>query len=133
MTRLPPQPRIEWRADAPFSLDLEDVYFSGDGLSEKRAVFLDGCHLPGAWAGRERFCIGELGFGAGLNFLAAWDLWRRRRPSPHARLDFVSFEGALLSAADAARIPGAWPELGGLSSILTSRWPIRARGVQRIA
>jgi tRNA 5-methylaminomethyl-2-thiouridine biosynthesis bifunctional protein len=133
MTRLPPRPVLDWPDPmTPRSADADDVYFSGDGLGEKRAVFLDGCGLPDGWAGREQFAIGELGFGAGLAFLAAWDLWRRRRPSPTARLHFLSFELALISAGDAARIHAAWPELADLSARLTGCWPDRARGVQRI-
>jgi tRNA 5-methylaminomethyl-2-thiouridine biosynthesis bifunctional protein len=96
-------------------------------------VFLTGCGLPERWAGREHFTIGELGFGTGLNFLAAMELWRAHRPSQQARLDFLSFEGALMSAGDAARVHARWPEIAGLSSELISRWPVRARGIQRIA
>jgi tRNA 5-methylaminomethyl-2-thiouridine biosynthesis bifunctional protein len=133
MPRLPPRPQITFTPEgAPFSEDLGDVYFSGDGLEEKRAVFLAGCGMPEAWANRDHFAIGELGFGTGLNFLIACDLWRRHRPSPKARLSYLSFEGALLSAADAARIHALWPDLAGLSSDLICRWPTRARGVQRI-
>ena len=133
MARLPPLPQLDWSDDAPFSREKDDVYFSGDGLSEKRHVFLTGCGLPERWAGRERFTIGELGFGTGLNFLAAMELWRKHRPSPGARLDFLSFEGALMSAEDAGRVHARWPEMAGFSSELVSRWPVRARGVQRIA
>lgn len=132
MSRLPPLPHLDWKDGAPRSRDRDDVYFSGEGLSEKRAVFLGGCGLPEAWAGRERFTVSELGFGTGLNFLALWDLWRRSRPSPGARLDVLSFEGMLIGPADAARIHQAWPELGELSRELIARWPVRARGVQRI-
>lgn len=134
MTRLPHRPALDWPDPAtPRSADSDDVYFSGDGLAEKRAVFLDGCGLPAAWAERESFTIGELGFGTGLACLAAWDLWRRRRPSASARLHLLSFEGAPISAADAARVHAAWPELADLSRRLVACWPDRARGVQRIA
>ncbi len=136
MPRLPPLPDLDWpdsqHTAAPFARDHGDVYFSGEGLSEKRAVFLTGCGLPEAWGDREQFCVGELGFGTGLNLLALWDLWRRHRPSPTARLDYLSFEGALIQKADAARIHAAWPELGDLSQQLLDRWPDRARGFQRI-
>jgi tRNA 5-methylaminomethyl-2-thiouridine biosynthesis bifunctional protein len=137
MARLPPLPQLDWpdpdHADAPHATDLGDVYFSGDGLSEKRVVFLAGCGLPEAFAGRDLFVIGELGFGTGLTFLAAWDLWRRFRPHPDARLVFVSCEAAPMSAADAARAHRLWPELADLSAQLLQRWPVRAAGVQRIA
>lgn len=132
--RLPPLPALSWTTDedAPHSDDVGDVYFSGDGLAEKRAVFLTGCELPETWAGRGLFVVGELGFGAGINLLALWDLWRRNRPHPHARLHMISVEGALMPAADAARVHARWPDLSGLSAGLIMRWPHRARGLQRI-
>jgi tRNA 5-methylaminomethyl-2-thiouridine biosynthesis bifunctional protein len=135
MSRLPPLPDLDWSGPAPRSHQRDDVYFSADGLAEKRHVFLAGCGLPEGWSGRERFSVGELGFGSGLSFLALWDLWRRRRPSVSARLDFLSFEGAPISVKDAARIHilAAWPELADLSKLLLARWPQRARGVQRLA
>lgn len=136
MPRLPPLPDLDWpdsqNSAAPFARDIGDVYFSGEGLSEKRAVFLGGCGLPEGWSGRESFTIGELGFGTGLNLLALWDLWRQHRPSPTARLNCLSFEGMLIGRDDAARIHAAWPELGDLSRQLLARWPNRARGIQRI-
>jgi tRNA 5-methylaminomethyl-2-thiouridine biosynthesis bifunctional protein len=133
MPRLPPLPDLDFAELAPHSRDHGDVYFSGDGLSEKREVFLRGCGLPEGWAGRELFVVGELGFGTGLNLLALWELWRRRRPSPTARLHLASFEGALIPREHAARIHAAWPELAELSAILRAHWPDRAYGMQRIA
>lgn len=132
MPRLPPLPDLEFTEAAPFARGHGDVYFSGEGLGEKRAVFLAGCGLPEAWAGREHFVVGELGFGTGLNLLALWELWRRRRPGATARLDVISFEGLLMPRAAAERIHAAWPELAELSAKLRERWPERARGVQRI-
>ena len=108
------------------------MYFSGEGLAEKRAVFLVGCGLPESWAGREHFVVGELGFGTGLNLLALWELWRAHRPSATARLDVMSFEGLLMPREAAARVHAAWPELAELSARLRDKWPERARGVQRI-
>ncbi|MEQ1781765.1 MAG: tRNA (5-methylaminomethyl-2-thiouridine)(34)-methyltransferase MnmD [Hyphomonadaceae bacterium] len=137
MPRLPPLPDLEFHAleeggVAPFARGHGDVYFSGEGLSEKRLVFLTGCGLPEGWAGREQFTVGELGFGTGLNLLALWELWRRHRPSPAARLDVMSFEGLLMPRDAAERAHAAWPELAGLSFELREKWPARARGVQRI-
>lgn len=133
MPRLPPRPNLSWTdAGAPHADDFADIYFSGDGLSETRAVFLDGCNLPAAWTGRDSFTVGELGFGSGLNLLALWRLWRDYRPSPHARLHFLTFEGFPMAPGDAARIHAAHPDLAELSRELLARWPARARGVQRI-
>ncbi|MEO1101471.1 MAG: FAD-dependent 5-carboxymethylaminomethyl-2-thiouridine(34) oxidoreductase MnmC, partial [Pseudomonadota bacterium] len=123
-----------WREDGtPVARRHDDVYFSADdGLAETRAVFLDGCGLPDAWAGRESFTVAELGFGTGLNFLALWDLWKRHRPDRAARLHVVSFEGFPLTQEQAARALSRWPELGALAEQLLEKWPDRARGVRRL-
>jgi len=132
--RLPPLPDLEWKPDGtPVATAMDDVYFSvEDGLEETRAVFLAGCDLPDRWQGRAQFTVAELGFGTGLNLLALWQMWKAHRPSPAARLDFVSFEGFPLAQDAAARALARWPELSDLAAILLARWPVRARGVQHI-
>ncbi|MFM8375623.1 MAG: tRNA (5-methylaminomethyl-2-thiouridine)(34)-methyltransferase MnmD, partial [Phenylobacterium sp.] len=124
---------IEWTEDGrPRSALYGDAYFGADdGLAESRAVFLGGCGLPGAWAGRRRFTVGELGFGTGLNILALLDLWRREGPAG-GRLHVFSIEAHLMSREDAARALAAWPELAPLAEILISRWPEARRGYHRI-
>ena len=124
---------IDWTDDgAPHSRLFNDVYFSEvDGLAEAQAVFLQGCGLPGAWAGRQAFTVGELGFGTGLNILALLDLWRRTR-NRGARLNLFSIEAHPLTAEEAKRALAAWPELGDLAALLLERWPRRARGFHRI-
>ena len=94
---------LDWTEDGPRSPRFGDVYFSRvDGLAESRHVFLAGCGLPEAWAGRRRFTVAELGFGTGLNLLALIELWRRTRESG-ARLHIFSVEAFPIAAADAAR------------------------------
>ena len=133
MTRLPPRPKLSWKEDGtPADDGVGDVYFSRhDGLEETRAVFLQGCGLPERWLARPNFTVAELGFGTGLNFLAAWQLWQQTR-NPHQWLHFVSFEGFPLDAEDARRALAAWPELRAFSDKLIDAWPERACGVQRI-
>lgn len=134
MTRLLTHPEIEWRDDGtPVAAAFGDVYFSvEDGLAETRAVFLRGCGLPEAWAGRRAFTVAETGFGTGLNFLALWQLWRTHRPGPDAQLSFVSFEAFPLKAEDAARAFATWPELRPLADQLLARWPGPVKGVRQI-
>jgi tRNA 5-methylaminomethyl-2-thiouridine biosynthesis bifunctional protein len=124
---------LTWTEDGqPRSRLYGDVYFSAeDGLAESRAVFLQGCGMPEAWGGRERFVVGELGFGSGLNILALMDLWRRTTPQS-ARLHVFSIEAHPISAQEAARALAHWPELSELSALLTSRWPGSATGFHRI-
>lgn len=124
---------LDWSPEGhPRSRLYGDVYFSAeDGLSESRAVFLQGCGLPEAWAGRDRFTVGELGFGTGLNILALLELWRRTAPAD-AHLHIFSIEAHPLDAAAAARALAAWPELADLTELLIARWPGRAGGVHRV-
>ena len=133
MTRLPPRPDLDWTDDgAPRSRTNDDVYFSrAGGLEETRTVFLGGCGLPERWRERARFAIGELGFGTGLNALATWEMWRRTR-TPGAVLHYVSIEGFPLTRDEAARVHEAFPDIADLSARLLVRWPVRARGAQRI-
>ena len=126
-------PRLTWSEDgAPRSGRFGDVYFSADdGLAESRAVFLAGCGLPDAWAGRRQFTVAELGFGTGLNILALLDLWRRERPAG-GRLNVFTLEGFPLSRDEAARALAAWPELAEIAALLLARWPRQTPGFHRI-
>lgn len=127
-------PELSWTPEgAPRSGRFDDIYFSREGgLDETRAVFLDGCGLPEAWAGRRGFTVAELGFGTGLNILALIQLWRAHRP-PGARLNIFSVEGYPLARDEAARALAAWPELADLSRTLIDAWPRRAPGFHRLA
>ncbi len=130
--RLPPRPELVWREGAPVSCAYDDIYYARTGgFAESEAVFLSGCGLPAAWADARRFTILELGFGAGLNALAVWRAWAATRPAG-ALLQFVSIEAALMDAGQAARAHDAFPELNAWSRRLLARWPVRARGAQRL-
>lgn len=133
MARMPPFADLTWTPEgAPRAEAFDDVYFSrAGGLAETDAVFLAGCGLPEAWRGRARFTILELGFGAGLNVLAAWRAWRIAR-APGAVLHVVSIESAPLRVDDAARAHAAFPEIADLAARLRGVWPVRAWGPQRI-
>ncbi|MFC5373061.1 tRNA (5-methylaminomethyl-2-thiouridine)(34)-methyltransferase MnmD [Brevundimonas faecalis] len=127
-------PQLLWAEDgSPRSGRFGDVYFSkDDGLAETRAVFLEGCGLPQAWAGRSAFAVAELGFGTGLNIVALLDLWRRARPSDQARLSVFTVEGFPLTRDEAARALAAWPELAETAAALLDAWPAGTPGFHRI-
>ena len=133
MPRLPPSPRLEWdESGAPRALEFGDVYFSdAGGLAESEHVFLQGTGLPDAWRGRDRFAICELGFGSGLNVLAAWRAWKATR-FPHATLHISSIEAFPLAEDDAARALARFPDVADLAEALLARWPVRAYAPQRM-
>ncbi|MBC7282809.1 tRNA (5-methylaminomethyl-2-thiouridine)(34)-methyltransferase MnmD [Hoeflea sp.] len=117
-------PRLSWHeGDMPYSEEFGDFYYSrADGRAECRHVFLDGNGLPGRFAGRPRFIIGELGFGTGLNFLETWSAWNASA-AKGASLDFHSFELHPLERDNMTRALSAWPDLAEKSSTLAAAWP----------
>jgi tRNA 5-methylaminomethyl-2-thiouridine biosynthesis bifunctional protein len=126
--------KLEWHDGQPFSAQFGDVYFSREsGIEETRHIFLQHNHLQKRWrilCGR-LFTIGETGFGTGLSFLCAWQLWRECASSD-ARLHFVSTEKYLLSRNDMAQALALWPELAELSVQLLDQYRWLAPGWQRM-
>jgi tRNA U34 5-methylaminomethyl-2-thiouridine-forming methyltransferase MnmC len=107
---------LEWQENGvPVSTRFADPYFSAnDGLAESQHVFLGGNNLPARFC--EGFHIAELGFGSGLNLLAAWKAWEDagfRSP-----LRFTSFEAYPMDPEQMARALANWPELGVYSERL---------------
>lgn len=96
-------------------------------------MFLAGCGLPQAWAGRRHFTVAELGFGTGLNMLALLDLWASHRPAG-GHLHLFSVEAFPLPLAVVAAAHQAIDGLNrSLSAHLLAHWPQGARGLHRIA
>ena len=116
----------------PRNTRFDDKYFStDDGLDEVRYLFITNNGLPERWRGRQRFTIGETGFGTGLNFLATWALWRERA-EPGATLHFISVERYPLSRDDLERAHRRWPELEPSASELRKQWPALTPGEHRL-
>ena len=121
--------QTDWDADAPRSVFFNDVYFTGDGLEETAHVFLRGNDLADRFQRGGRFSIGELGFGTGLNMLAAWKLWRQTTKPENATLSLLSVEAFPLNAEDLARVHKTWPDLSNLSARLRTLLPPPVRGL----
>lgn len=119
---------LNWDAEGqPVSSVFGDVYFSkANGLEETRHVFLQHNQLPERWAAladTNHFTIAETGFGSGLNFLAAWELWLKTA-SESAQLHFVSVEKFPLNKTDLSRALALWPELHQFAEQLIAAYPV---------
>ena len=128
---------IEWRDGVPVSRQFDDVYYSRDnGLEETGYVFLQHNRLAERWAALDsdggHFSIGETGFGSGLNFLAAADLWLRTAPG-NWQLHFVSAELFPMSNQDLHNALACWPELKTLADQLCAQYPATVPGVHRLS
>jgi tRNA 5-methylaminomethyl-2-thiouridine biosynthesis bifunctional protein len=123
--------RIDWDETAPRSRDYGDIYFSTAGaIDETHHVFLQGNDLPQRWQACPRFCIGETGFGTGLNFLCTLNEWLQSAP-PGARLDYLSVEKHPLTRTDLQRALSAWPTLKALATELLEHYPPLAHGMHQ--
>ena len=101
-------PEIDWRGDVPVARRFDDPYFSlEDGLAETRYVFLSGNDLPARF--RPGFHIAELGFGTGLNALAAYSLWIEA--GLEGPLRFTSFEAFPMPIDAMERAVSVYPEM----------------------
>lgn len=121
--------QLEWRDGQPWASAFDDIYYSRDGRSETDYVFLQQNRLEQRWSewhsGGDCFVIAETGFGSGLNFLLAAQLFLARAPSS-ARLQFVSTELHPMRAADLRRATAFWQAGAGehwLAEQLLANYP----------
>ena len=132
-------PQIRWNeANLPVSIQFDDVFFSdANALAESTHVFIHGNSLPARWQRVAEtggcFCIAELGFGTGLNFLNAWHHWEKlpnRHPSQQS-LHYIGLEQFPLCATDIAKIHKLWPVLGPYSTALLRIYDDKSAGWHR--
>lgn len=128
--------QIDWDEQGnPRSRVFSDVYFSTEsGLAETRHVFLVQNDLRArfsAMSAEDRMVIGETGFGTGLNFLCAWQLFEECAPAG-ARLHFVSVEKFPLSRDDLQRALALWPELAVFAGQMLEQYVAIHEGFQRL-
>lgn len=133
---------LEWRDGLPYSTRFNDIYFSVSpenpqhGLAETRHVFLQHNQLAERWQALpadlpSHFTIVETGFGSGLNFLAALDLWRQTAPAS-AHLHFVSVEIAPFSLQELQRAHAHFPELAEASHALCQQYRLLQPGINHL-
>ncbi len=111
---------LTWRdGQVPVSTRFDDPYFSlENGLAETGYVFLDGNGLPERF--QDGFHIAELGFGTGLNLLAALHLWRETGQT--GKLHFTSFEAYPMEADAMLKAQAAFTDLTKISDELAPYW-----------
>lgn len=136
---------IEWRDNIPFCSEFDDVYYRSEqpfteyGLKETEYLFLQQNQLRERWenlsaqqdSSHSVFVIGETGFGTGLNFLSACDLWLKTAPK-HWRLQFISTEIRPISLSDIQEIHQGWSVFSELSKQLLDQYPILTPGVHLV-
>ncbi len=132
----PSDAQLDWQDGQPVSRRFGDVYFSRtSGIQETRHVFLRQNRLAERFAAlppEGRFTIGETGFGTGLSFVCAWQLFEQTALAS-ARLRFVSTERYPLSTDDLAASLALWPELAGYARELITQYGPMPTGWHRLS
>lgn len=131
-----PHAQLDWDDQGrPRSRVFDDVYFSDQsGLDETRYVFIEQNRLSERFAAleaNEKLVIGETGFGTGLNFLCAWQLFEQQAVAG-ARLHFISVEKYPLSPPDLQRALALWPQLKAFADQLLAQYVAIHPGFQRL-
>jgi tRNA 5-methylaminomethyl-2-thiouridine biosynthesis bifunctional protein len=134
------QSSLEWRNGQPYSTLYGDVYFSTDadnprqGIEETQYVFLNHNQLHERWLSlsSSTFVIAETGFGTGLNFLSASQLWLNTAPQ-HARLHFISVEKHPLNRGQLLQANTLWPEFKTISDALIEQYTTLTEGFHRFS
>ena len=112
--------KVRWEHGVPISEWYDDPYYSREnGLAESRHVFLSGNDLPDRFPNAPSFAIAELGFGTGLNMIAALDLWRK---CGTGRLTYTAFEAAPMQPAQMVKAASKWPEISDLAAEVATAW-----------
>ncbi len=121
----------------PISEQFDDIYFSPtEGIAEARYVFIQHNHLYERWKKLNPdspgdFIIAETGFGTGLNFLIAWQLWQQLAPE-NWRLHYISVELYPLSRTDLVQSLAPWSELKTQATELVKNYPALTPGAHTI-
>ena len=116
------RPPLRWHPHGVERVGYGDYYRKrADAEAQAKEVFLAGCALPAAWAGRQRYALIELGFGFGSNFLGTLAEWLAD-PKRCDRMDYCAVEGTPVALADLRRYhhDGSNPEL---LDALCAQWP----------
>ena len=114
------------------SKQFDDTYCSSaGGANECRHVFLNGNNFESRIDNCETFTIGEIGFGAGINFLTTADTWKTGRSS-NARLHYISIEKHPLTPEDLQNYYSQITDSFSLRSELLTNYPLLVSGAHRI-
>ncbi len=87
--------------------------------------------VPGAWADRPQWCVLEVGFGVGLNFLATWQAWRHDAQRPRM-LHVVAIEAQPVSRDDLLRAAGD-SKFAEFAALLAAQWHGLLPGFHRLS
>lgn len=125
--------KITFKNKVPYLMPWNTPYLSSVMTQEKRKTILKNTHfLPHRFSNNKRlYVVGEIGFGAAINFLLTWALWDKNSFS-NQQLHYIASEKMPLSKQDLKNILTAFPELSFYAKQLLDVYPLLTPGFHRI-
>ena len=119
--------RTKWLKNTLYSLAYEDFYSSlTNALKESNYVFFEKNNLKKRWANlpkdKNHFTIGEVGFGAGINFLNCCNEWLKM-DLDNKRLTYFAAEQSPLRFKDLKKAQEKWTSLDTVSKEFLLNYP----------
>ncbi len=122
---------------APFSSQFDDIYFDvATGYQQSEAAFIQGNKIGKRLIAQldehhqskqTHFCIGETGFGTGLNFFLTFKLYNEILSQTHNHalpiLKFITVEKYPLTREQLKQSLSVFPELNELCTLLLEQYP----------
>ena len=104
---------LSWKDNNPFSQSYGDFYSSKIGsYAEAKHVFIEGNRLQEKFHNLDTettFSIAEIGFGAGINFLATCQEWLKEDKG-NKFLDYIAFDKTIFNVKDFKKTIKQCPE-----------------------
>ncbi|HIL98249.1 MAG TPA: FAD-dependent oxidoreductase [Pseudomonadales bacterium] len=134
-----PWAEVTWLENhTPYSPRFDDIYWSRNdnnnaGLEEKNQVFIRANQLGQRFRqlqSGDDFTILETGFGFGLNFILAANLWQSISNCRSATLHYVAFEQYPVDPADLARLNSRIDQ--GILKQLIEKYPLPVPGEHQL-
>ena len=129
-----PQPKLARRDDALNTEPFDDSPpVSSRDIAENQYLFIEGNNLEQRFQQNhnQNFCITDLGFGDGLNFLLTWQAWLAHRQH-EAQLHYIGIDAHPMRKADLIQATAHWPALAPLATSLLTDWPAATAGCHRL-
>lgn len=121
------------------SENFDDIYFNAsDAIAESNYVFIEGNRLPERWSDlsfdEKKFTIIETGFGSGLNFLLAVELFLKSQiANTNCVLNYITFEKHPIEKKLLAEIYQTWPFDKNITDKLLDKYPPMTQGMHEIS
>ena len=113
--------------------DSHDRFFQDDAISEITNIFIEPNQLLERIRNSSQICIGELGFGLGLNFFVTAKFWFENNKDLNSHnLEYLAIDEAFPTKAQVLKIIRNFPDLEEICNIFLESYDLTHNDTKRI-